>query len=166
LTRNTSKPAAQNLLKLGSNISLQQCDITDESALKEALKGAYGFFSVTDYFAHKLTKLEDVKEEQEGKLMADVAKTAGVEHYVYSTLPETKEYSKGEYEHIYHFDGKHRVELYARKSGLPIASFVAPSCYAGNFTGQSTRAVGLPIHRIEAHWVGIRWDRHIQFPFP
>jgi hypothetical protein len=151
LTRNTSKPAAQNLLKLGANISLQQCDVTNESALKEALNGAYGFFSVTDYFAHKLTKLEDVKEEEEGKLMADVAKSAGVEHYIYSALPETKEYSKGEYQHIYHFDGKHRVELYARKLGFPIVSFVAPSCYAENFTGQSTRAVRLPNHRIEAH---------------
>ena len=141
MTRNTSKPAAQDLLKLGSNIHLQQCDITNESSLSAALKGAYGFFSVTDYFAHKLEKLEDVKEEQEGKSMADVAKASGIEHYVYSSLPETKERSGGQYQHIYHFDGKYRVQEYAKTLGFPIASFVSPSCYASNLMGGGTHVV-------------------------
>ena len=101
----------------------------------EALKGAYGFFCMTDYFAHRIEKLEDITEEAEGKQMAETAKSAGVTHFIYSTLPEVKERSGGKYKHVYHFDGKHRVEQYARTLGFEIDSYVAPSCYMQNFTG-------------------------------
>jgi len=141
LTRNTSKPAATALLKLGSNIKLQQCDLNSESSLKEALTGAYGFYSVTDYFAHQMQSAADVKEEAEGKAIAKCAKEAGIHHFIYSTLPEVKERSGGKYQNVYHFDGKYRIEQYARSLGFEIVSFVAPSCYMQNFTGASTRVV-------------------------
>lgn len=141
MTRNPNKPAAQNLLNLGSNISLQECDLTNQSSLQNALKGAYGFYAVTDYFSHKITKLEDVTEEAEGKLLADVAKEVGIKHYVWSTLPEVKERSGGKFAHVHHFDGKHRIEQYVRSLGFEIASYVAPSAYFQNFMGSQTRKV-------------------------
>ena len=141
MTRNPSKPSAKALLEHGSNIVLQECDLNSKSSLKEALKGAYGFFCMTDYFAHKIEKPEDVTEEAEGKSMAETAKAAGITHFIYSTLPEVKECSGGKYKNVYHFDGKHRIELYARTLGFEIDSYVAPSCYMQNFTGPVSRVV-------------------------
>lgn len=141
MTRNPDKPSAKALLQHGSNIVLQKCDLNSQSSLKTALTGAYGFYCLTDYFAHKIEKVEDITEEKEGRQMVEVAKSAGVKHLIWSTLPEVKERSGGKYKHVYHFDGKHRVELYARTLGFEIASYVAPSCYMQNFTGGGTRVV-------------------------
>jgi len=105
------------------------------------LTGAYGFYCLTDYFAHKIEKVEDITEEKEGRQMLEVARSVGIKHLIWSTLPEVKERSGGKYKHVYHFDGKHRVEQYARKLGFEIASYVAPSCYMQNFTGGATRVV-------------------------
>ena len=101
--------------------------------MSAALKGAYGFFSLTDYFSHPIHKVEDITEEKEGKFIADVAKAAGIKHFIYSTLPETKESSGGKYPHVYHFDCKDRVAQYARGLGFETLSLVAPSCYMQNF---------------------------------
>jgi uncharacterized protein YbjT (DUF2867 family) len=141
LTRNPSKPASKELLQYGSNIVLQECDLTSKTSLEAALKGAYGFFAFTNYFAHRIEKVEDIKEVEEGKLLADVAKTSGIKHYVWSTLPEIKEYSGGKYNNVHHFDGKYRIEQHVRSLGFEIASYVAPSCYIQNFTGQVARVV-------------------------
>ena len=135
LTRNPDKPSAKALLKHGDNIVLQACDLTNKASLETALKGAYGFYAVTDYYSHPIQKFEDVTEEKEGKMMADVAKAAGVTHIVWSTLPEIKERSGGKYTHVHHFDGKAHVEQYIRGLGFEIASYVAPSCYVQNFLG-------------------------------
>jgi hypothetical protein len=141
LTRNTSKPAATALLQYGSNITLQECDLFSEASLSSALKGAYGFFAVTNYFAHRINSAADIKEEEEGKLMAKTAKEAGIKHFIFSTLPETKERSGGKYQNVHHFDGKWRVEQYARTLGFEIESYVAPSCYYQNFMGAAARLV-------------------------
>jgi NmrA-like family len=96
---------------------------------------------MTDYFSHKTEKEEDITEEKEGRQMVEVAKSVGIKHLVWSTLPEVKERSGGKYKHVYHFDGKYRVEQYARTLGFEIASYVAPSCYMQNFAGGNTHVV-------------------------
>jgi NmrA-like family len=120
---------------------LQQCDLNSKASLAKALDGAYGFYAFTNYFEHKIEGLEDLTEVQEGKAMADVAKESGIKHYIWSTLPEYKEYSKGKYKSVHHFDGKYEVEQYVRTLGFEIASYVAPSCYLQNFMGSGTHRV-------------------------
>ena len=73
--------------------------------------------------------------------MADIAKEAGIKHYVWSTLPEIKDRSKGKYINVHHFDGKYRIEEYVRSLGFEISSYVAPSSYLQNFTGQVAHVV-------------------------
>jgi len=141
LTRDPSKSGARDLLKYGSNIVLQECDLTSRPSLAEALKGAYGFYAVTNYFARKIEKEEDNTEEEDAKLMADTAKACGIKHYVWSTLPEYKEFSAGKWPHIHHFDGKHRMDSYVEKLGFDITSYVVPSCYMQNFIDSSSRRV-------------------------
>lgn len=144
LTRNPDKDSAKALLEHSSNIVLQKCDLTSRSSLETALTGAYGFFCMTDYFAHKMEKPEDIMEEKEGRFMVEVAKSVGIKHLIFSTLPEVKERSGGKYKNVYHFDGKYRIEQYARTLGFEIASFVAPSCYLQNFLGRTAARVVWP----------------------
>jgi|SRR5271163_1590418 len=145
LTRDASKGSAKKLLEYGSNITLQECDLNSESSLASALEGADGFFALTNYFSHKIDKVEDITEEKEGKLIADVAKKVGIKHFIWSTLNEVKERSGGKFKQVYHFDGKYRVEQYARSLGFEIASFVAPSCYFQNFMGGMSYKVPLTL---------------------
>jgi hypothetical protein len=144
LTRDPDKPSAKALLQYGSNIVLQKCDLNSQSSLTTALTGAYGFYCLTDYFSHRIEKVEDVTEEKEGRAMVEVAKLVGIKHLIWSTLPEIKESSGGTYQHVYHFDEKYRVEQYARTLGFEIASYVAPSCYMKNFTDQVSYVVCVP----------------------
>ena len=121
MTRDANKPSSKELLQLGSNIHLHECDLTSETSLKSAFKGAYGAFAFTNYFAHPTHKAEDITEEAEGRLLADIAKACGVTHYVWSTLPEVKERSGGKFKHVYHFDGKHAVDKHVEELGFEIA---------------------------------------------
>jgi NmrA-like family len=105
------------------------------------LDGVYGFYAMTNYFAHKIEKVEDIKEQEEGETLVNSAKKAGVKHFVWATLPEIKQASGGKYVNVHHFDGKYHVEQYARKAGFEIDSYVAPSCYMQNFLGGATHVV-------------------------
>lgn len=78
--------------------------------------------------------------------MAEVAKASGIKHFIFSTLPETKESSGGKYTRVYHFDGKDRVAQYVRGLGFETVSLVAPCCYMQNFY-RSTYVVRCQIHQ-------------------
>lgn len=71
-------------------------------------------------------------ELQIGMALADAAKKAGVQHYVYSSMPDHAAYSK-EWPSLPLWAAKHKVEDYVRKLGLP-ATFVYTGIYNNNFT--------------------------------
>jgi uncharacterized protein YbjT (DUF2867 family) len=98
--------------------------------LKGALKDAYAVYAVTNYWE---TRSADVEMKQ-GKAMADAAKEAGVQHFVWSSLPNVTELSKGALAHVAHFDSKAHIEEYIRKIGLP-ATFFMPGFYMSNLPG-------------------------------
>jgi len=112
------------------------------------MKGAYGVFAVTNYWE---SRSADVEIKQ-GKAMADAAKEAGVEHFVFSSLLNITELSGGKLAHVTHFDSKAAVEAYTRSIGIP-ASFFLPGFYMSNLPGKMLRqlppnndwTLGLPI---------------------
>jgi uncharacterized protein YbjT (DUF2867 family) len=71
LTRDPSKPAAQQLAKKGAEVV--KCDVTKESDLRAAFDGSYGVFAVTDAATSSQTGDEE-QEKKTGILMAQVAK--------------------------------------------------------------------------------------------
>ncbi|UNI18951.1 hypothetical protein JDV02_005180 [Purpureocillium takamizusanense] len=71
-------------------------------------------------------------ELQIGMALADAAKKAGVQHYVYSSMPDHAAYNK-EWPSLPLWAAKHKVEDYVRKLGLP-ATFVYTGIYNNNFT--------------------------------
>ncbi|KAE9368418.1 NmrA-domain-containing protein [Stipitochalara longipes BDJ] len=128
VTRDVSKPSAKKLESLGAETVA--ADLNNASTLKGAMKDAYAVFAVTNYWESRSAEVEMTQ----GKAMADAAKEAGVQHFVWSSLPEVKEQSKGVLEHVEHFDSKAHIEQYIRKSGLP-ASFFMPGFYMSNLPG-------------------------------
>ncbi|KAF5558837.1 nitrogen metabolic regulation [Fusarium napiforme] len=71
-------------------------------------------------------------EIQIGKALADAAKRAGIQHYVYSSMPDHGAYNP-EWPSLPLWAAKHEVEQYVRKLGIP-ATFVYTGIYNNNFT--------------------------------
>ncbi|TVY80730.1 NmrA-like family domain-containing protein [Lachnellula suecica] len=132
VTRDTSKPSAKALEAQGAETVA--ADLNDASSLKAAIKGAYAVYAVTNYWE---SKSADVEMKQ-GKAMADAAKEAGVQHFVWSSLMNVTELSKGVLSHVTHFDSKAHVEAYIRTLDLP-ASYFMPGFYMSNLPGGTMR---------------------------
>jgi len=128
VTRDVSKPSAKKLESLGAETVA--ADLNNTSTLNGAMKGAYAVFAVTNYWESRSAEVE----MGQGKAMADAAKKAGVQHFVWSSLPDVTKLSKGVLPHVAHFDSKAHIEEYIRKSGLP-ATFFMPGFYMSNLPG-------------------------------
>ena len=79
LTRNPKSYAARQLAEKG--VELAEGDMDDPASLERAARGVYGIYSVQDFWT-----VGARREVQQGKNLADVAKKAGVEHFVYSSV--------------------------------------------------------------------------------
>lgn len=71
-------------------------------------------------------------ELQIGKALADAAKKAGIQHYIYSSMPDHSAYDPS-WPSLPLWANKHKVEDYVRELGLP-ATFVYTGIYNNNFT--------------------------------
>ena len=78
LTRNPNSYAAKQLA--GQGAELVKGDLDDAASLERAARGVYGIYSVQDFWT-----VGAKREVQQGKNLADAAKKAGVEHFVYSS---------------------------------------------------------------------------------
>ncbi|WP_414517637.1 NmrA/HSCARG family protein [Nostoc sp. PCC 9305] len=106
--RDPNKPAAQALQQAGAE--LVTGDFSDRASVDRALEGAYGVFSLQTFL--KEGGLE--AEIRDGKAIADAASSAGIQHFVYSSVGSA-ERNTG----IPHFESKFQVEEYIRSLGLP-----------------------------------------------
>jgi uncharacterized protein YbjT (DUF2867 family) len=107
LTRNPQKPEAQALADRGAEVVQGDME-EDRSAMERALEGAYGVFSVQNYWE---TGYDG--EVQQGKTVADAAKAAGVEHFVYSSVGSAHRQTG-----LSHFESKWEVENHMRELDL------------------------------------------------
>jgi uncharacterized protein YbjT (DUF2867 family) len=111
LTRNPKSYAARQLAEKG--VELVQGDLDDPASLERAARGTYGIYSVQDFWT-----VGAKREIQQGKNLADVAKKASVEHFVYSSAGGAERNSG-----ITHFETKWAVEKHIRSLGLPTTIF-------------------------------------------
>ncbi|MDP8207839.1 MAG: NmrA/HSCARG family protein [Candidatus Electryonea clarkiae] len=120
LTRNPNGKAAQALASEG--IDIVKGDMGDLQSLEKAMDNTYGVFSVQDFW------IVGVKEEiQQGKNMADAAKKAGVQHFVYSSAAGADRESG-----VDHFDSKFVIEEYVRNIDLQ-ATILRPVGFMENY---------------------------------
>src|SRR5215211_8992041 len=122
LTRDTDKPAAQELASLGAEIVAG--DMEDRAQLDSAFKDVYGVFSVQNYW---LPNVQYEGEIKQGKNVADAVKAAGVEHLVYSSVGSAHR-GMGQK----HFDSKWIIEQYIHSLDVPY-TILRPVAFFENF---------------------------------
>ena len=132
ITRDPSKDKAKALAAAGAEVVA--ADMDDVESLKKAFAGAYGVYAVTNFWEHFSAE----KEKAQAKNIAEAAKAAGVQHVVWSTLEDTRQWMKaddarmpmlqGSYR-VPHFDAKAEANAYFE--GLP-TTFLVTSFYWDN----------------------------------
>jgi uncharacterized protein YbjT (DUF2867 family) len=102
-------------------------DLKDLQSLKDAFKNAYGVFVVTNFW-------EGADEIAQGKNAIEAAKEMGVQHFIWSTLPNVESISKGEFD-VPHFTLKAKVDELVKSAGFRYSTFVQPPFYYQNLVG-------------------------------
>jgi len=123
MTRKPESPAARELAALGAEIV--KGDLDDATSLRAALRGAWGVYGLQNTWEAGVEK-----EEEQGKRLAQVAREAGVQHYVYASVASAHRKTG-----IPHFDNKSRVEDTVRGLGFPSWTIVRPVFFMENLTG-------------------------------
>ncbi|KAK9375186.1 uncharacterized protein V1513DRAFT_38825 [Lipomyces chichibuensis] len=135
ITRNPDGEVAKGLTARG--VEMVRADLNDKASLVKAFEGAYAIFAVTDFSEPFIkTDAEEAAEVeyQQGVNMAVAAsKTAGLQHYLWSTLPYSHKLSQGKLT-VPHFDGKARVDEFIKKDAqlLSKTTFLYYTFYASN----------------------------------
>ena len=125
LTRDPNKPAAQALASAGAE--LVPGDMDSRNQMEAAFQGAYGVFSVQNFW---LPNVGAEGEVRQGKLVADAASSAGVRHFVYSSVGAAHR-GMGQA----HFATKWEIEQYIQPSALPHTIF-RPVMFMDNYNWQ------------------------------
>jgi uncharacterized protein YbjT (DUF2867 family) len=122
LTRDVNKPAARELASLGAEVVMG--DMENRADLDAAFKGAYGVFSVQNFW---LPGVGFEGEIRQGKNVADAAKAAGVQHLVYSSVGAAHR-GMGQK----HFESKWSIEQHIHSLDIPY-TILRPAEFFGNF---------------------------------
>ncbi|RYG41517.1 MAG: NmrA/HSCARG family protein [Chitinophagaceae bacterium] len=135
VTRDVNSDKAKELASLGAEVVA--ADIDDPVSVENALKGAYGAYFVTFFWAHFSVE----KEKAEASAFAEAAKKANLQHVIWSTLEDTREFVpltdqrmptlQGEYK-VPHFDGKGESDQFFKNAGVP-TTYLLASFYWDNF---------------------------------
>src|SRR6266404_3710746 len=121
LTRNPSKHP-----KLADEVVA--ADLNRPETLRAAFAGAHGVFLVTNAW-------EAGRDESKQALAAvKAAKDAGVQHFIWSTLPNVDAISGGTID-VPHFTDKAKVEPIVREAGFAYHTFVIAPFYYQNLRG-------------------------------
>jgi len=121
LTRNPAKHP-----KLGDEVVL--ADFNRPETLKAAFAGAHGVFLVTNAWE------EGTDESKQAVAAVNAAKDAGVQHVIWSTLPNVETISRGKI-NVPHFTDKAKVERLVSEAGFAYHTFVIAPFYYQNLLG-------------------------------
>jgi uncharacterized protein YbjT (DUF2867 family) len=123
LTRKPDGEAARVLAGKGAEVV--RGDLDDAASLEKALAGAWGVFAVQNTWEAGVQG-----EEEQGKRLAELARRAGVEHYVYTSVASAHRRTG-----IPHFENKWRIEQTVRALSFPSYAILRPVFFMENFQG-------------------------------
>jgi uncharacterized protein YbjT (DUF2867 family) len=134
ITRNPNSEKAQALRAAGVEVVAGDAD--QPEMLGKAFAGAYGAFLVTNFWEH----FSPERELTQARNMAQAAKAAGLQHVIWSTLEDTREWVPledermptlmGQYK-VPHFDAKGEADQIFRDLGVP-TTFLLTAFYWEN----------------------------------
>ena len=135
ITRDVNSEKARALARAGAEVVA--ADVDDAESLKRAFAGAHGAYCVTFFWDH----FSPEKELAQAAGMAQAAKQAGLEHVIWSTLEDTRQWVPlsdnrmptlmGKYK-VPHFDAKGEANHFFTDLGLPV-TLLLTSFYWDNF---------------------------------
>ena len=106
----TRKPESERAVALArQGVDIVKGDLDDEATLRRALAGAWGVFGVQN-----AGEAGPEREEAQGNRLATLAREAGVEHYVYTSVGSAHKRTG-----VPHFDSKGRIEETVRGLRFP-----------------------------------------------
>src|ERR1700757_4218105 len=126
LTRKPDSERAAALARQG--IEIVQGDLDNETTLRRALAGAWGVFGVQNTAEAGIER-----EEEQGKRLARLAREAGAEHYVYTSVGSANKRTG-----VPHFDSKGRIEDTVRSLGFPSHVILRPVFFMENLVAPYT----------------------------
>ncbi|KAF2276547.1 NmrA-domain-containing protein [Westerdykella ornata] len=115
------------------NVTVFIGPLEDKKFLDTLFKSAHVAFINTTHWGDEVAV---------GRALADVAKKAGIQHYIYSSMPDHSVFGKG-WKALPLWAPKFTIEQYIRQIGLP-ATFVYCGIYHNNFT-----SLDFPLFRME-----------------
>src|ERR1700678_3210945 len=119
----TRKPESERAAALAHRgIEIVKGDLDDEATLRRALAGAWGVFGVQNAGEAGVGR-----EEGQGKRLATLARDAGVEHYVYTSVGSADKRTG-----VPHFDNKWRIEETVRGLRFPSHVILRPVFFMEN----------------------------------
>ena len=134
ITRNPSSDKARALATGGADVV--QADLDDRASLEAAFQGAYGAYCVTNFWEH----FSPQKETAQGENLAAAAAAAGVQHAIWSTFEDTRDWypldddrmpTLQEHYKVPHFDAKADANHFFTDAGVP-TTFLYTSGYWDN----------------------------------
>ena len=125
-SRNPTSDRARALSARG--VEVVKADLLDPASLAAAFAGARGAFVVTDFWEPS----QGARETEIGAAAVKAARGAGVEHLIWSTLPDVESLTGGRLK-VVHFTGKARVDVVVRSAGFARHTFVEAPFYFQNF---------------------------------
>ena len=128
VSRNAASKSAKALEKRG--VRVVQGDLLEPSSLRAAFEGAHGVFLVTNFW----DPTQMPKETEVGTAAVKEARAAGVQHFIWSTLPDAEKLTGGRLK-LPHFTGKARVDAAVEAAKFPRHMFVQAPFYFQNFLG-------------------------------
>jgi len=106
-----------------AGVELITGNMGDRGTLERAMDGVHGVYAVTDFFRNGIAG-----EIAHGKLIADVAKNAGVQHYMFASVASADRNTG-----IAHFDSKWQIEQHIEHLGLA-ATILRPTIFMEDLT--------------------------------
>jgi uncharacterized protein YbjT (DUF2867 family) len=122
LTRDPGKDAAKALAAQGAEVV--QNDLDDSAGVERALEGAYGAFAVQNFWLPNVGREGEVRQ---GRIFADAAKAAGIQHLVYSSVGAAHRGMGQE-----HFESKWEIEQFIQSLGVPY-TILRPVAFMDNY---------------------------------
>jgi len=119
----TRKPDSERAAALAHHgVDVVKGDLDDEATLRRALAGVWGVFGVQNTWEAGVER-----EEAQGKRLAKLAREAGVEHYVYTSVGSANQRTG-----VPHFDNKWRIEETVRGLRFPSHVILRPVAFMEN----------------------------------
>ncbi len=125
-SRNPNSDGSRALAARG--VEVVKGDLLEPSSLAAVLEGAYGAFVVTNFWEPS----QGARETEIGTGAVNAARAAGVEHLIWSTLPNSEALTGGRSK-VVHFTGKALVDAAVTKAGFARHTFVQAPFYFQNF---------------------------------